>query len=306
MPVHGQRSRIVERPGKHQSRGVANILVTGAGGTVGGALARELEASGIDAKLGFRDREKLERARAAGKKAVPIDYDDRSTLAPALEGVERVFLLGTGRGQVERETAVVDAAVRAGVRGIVKLSVWEAAGEAYSFAKIHRPIERAIEASGLAWTFLRPNGFMQSFLNHQAKSIRTRGMFEQPERQAPISQIDARDIARVAAAALTSGAHEGRAYELSGPSAFTYEEAAGVLSRVLGRTIEYVPITDEAARAGMLASGMPEYYVEFLMDLTRHYRKGGAGIVTSAVRDVTGRDPTSFETFVRDHADALR
>lgn len=286
---------------------MANILVTGAGGTVGGALARELEAQGIDARLGFRDREKLADAIAAGKHAVHIDYGDPSTLAPALAGVERVFLLGAGgRGQIESETAVVGAAKRAGVRAIVKLSVWEAAGEAYSFAKIHRPIERAIEASGLAWTFLRPNGFMQSFVNNQAASIRARGVLQQPERQGPISQIDVRDIARVAVAALASSAHEGRAYELSGPSAFTYEDAAAVLSRVLGRTIEYVPITDEAARAGMLAGGVPEYYVEYLMDLTRHYRRGGAGIVTSAVREVTGRDATSFETFVRDHEGAFR
>jgi uncharacterized protein YbjT (DUF2867 family) len=286
---------------------MTKILVTGAGGTVGSALVNELEQRGVKARLGIRDASKRERALAAGRDAVALDYADVATLGPALEGVDRVFLLGAGgRGQTEGEIAVVDAAKAAGVRAIVKLSVWEAAGEAYSFAKIHRPIERAIEASGIAYTFLRPNGFMQNFVNHMGHSIRSGGAIHLPMGETAISHVDVRDIARVAAEVLSSDTHRGRAYELSGPAALSYGEAAAILSRVLERPLAYVTITDDAARAGMLAAGMPEFYADYVLDLNRHYRNGGAGVVTSAVRDVTGRDPISFETFARDHAASFR
>lgn len=282
------------------------ILVTGAGGTVGTALVEELRPEARRLRVAHHSAAKAEKAKAAGLDAVTLDFAKPQTLPPALEGVETVFLLGTGGiGQAEGETNVVHAAKAAGVKKIVKLSVLGAAGEAFSFARIHRAVERAIEASGLAWTHLRPNGFMQNFVHYMAGSIKAQGAFYLPAGDAKVSHIDARDIARVAAKALTTSGHEGRSLDLTGPQALSYAQAAEVLSRVLGKPVSYVAVSDEAAKAAMLAGGMPEFYADALIDLNQQYRKGAGSVVTTTVRDVTGREPVTFEQFAKAHASAF-
>lgn len=146
---------------------------------------------------------------------------------------------------------------------------------------------------------------MQNFVNHLAGSIKAQGVFYQPAGDAKISHIDARDIARVAVKTLTTPGHEGKAYDLSGPQALSYTEAAEILSRVLGKKVTYVAVTDEAAKAGMLSGGIPEFYADCLVDLYQFYRKGGGDGVTTAVKDVTGRAPITFEQFVKEHASAF-
>ena len=113
------------------------------------------------------------------------------------------------------------------------------------------------------------------------------------------------NIARVAATALTTAGHEGKAYDLSGPQALTYAEAAAILTRVLGKKVTYVAVSDAAAKAGMISGGIPEFYAEYLIDLNQVYRKGIGAPVTTAVKDVTGRAPGAFEQFVAQHAAAF-
>lgn len=283
------------------------ILVTGASGTVGTLLVEALKAGGHRFRAAYHSPDKTEKAKNSGIEAVRLDFAAPETLPPALAGVDSVFLLGTGvRGQIEGETNVVDSAKAAGVKKLVKLSAWGAAGGQFALAKMHRTIERAVEASGLAWTFLRPNGFMQNFANHMAGTIKAKGMIFQPAADTRISQIDARDIASVAARVLTSPGHDGKAYELSGPEELSYEDAANILSRVLGKKITYTALTDDAARAGMLAAGMPDFYADMLIDLYRAYRMGIAARISPDVKNVTGKEPIAFEQFVRDHAERFR
>ena len=144
-------------------------------------------------------------ARARGIEAVTIDYNHPATLRAAFQGCDTLFLLGPNAlNQTELELNAVDAARAAGVRHIVKQSVMGAAEEAYSLANIHRPVEKAIERSGMAWTFLRPNSFMQNAVTFMAPTIRAESAFYSASGQARISHIDVRDIAAVAVAALTS------------------------------------------------------------------------------------------------------
>lgn len=268
--------------------------------------SRSLKSAGHTHRAAYHSQAKAEKERANGGDAVSIDFAKPETLRPAFAGIDAVFLLGSGgRGQVEAEVNVADEAKAAGVKRVVKLSVFGAAGEQFAFAKIHRAAERAVEASGLAWTFLRANGFMQNFVNHMGASITTQNAIYQPSGDATISHIDVRDIARVAVRVLTSAGHDGQAYELSGPAALSYHEAAATLSRVTSRPITYVAVSDAAARAGMLAAGMPDFYADYVLDLNRYYRSGAGSQVTSAVKQITGREPTSFEEFSRDHAEAF-
>jgi uncharacterized protein YbjT (DUF2867 family) len=285
------------------------ILVTGAGGNVGSELVRRLSTSGAKFRAGYNSRGKLEAAKRAGQDAVAIDYTRPATVASALAGVDHLFLLGAGAaaaGQTEAEIGVVRAAKEAGVRHVVKLSVWAADGEAFSFAKVHRPVERALESSGMGWTFLRPNGFMQNLSNFFAATIKEQGAFHLPSRGCRISHVDVRDIAAVAAKTLTEPGHEGRAYLLSGPEALTYAEIAAKLSAVTGRPVAYVDIPDADFKKGAMASGMPEAYADAMLSLIHFYETGGAARVTGDVEKVTGRKPITFDQFARDHAGAFK
>jgi uncharacterized protein YbjT (DUF2867 family) len=278
------------------------ILVTGASGTVASELAKTLQTQGRRVRLAFHSEDKAKQARDQGKDAVALDYDKPETLPAALAGVESVYLVSA---LATPELNVVSAAKAAGVRKIVKQSVWGAAGEGFSFAKWHRPVERAIESSGLAWTFLRPNGFMQNFVNFMGATIRSQNAFYLPMKDARVSHIDVRDIARVAARVLSEPGHDGKSYDLSGPQALGNAEAAEHLSRALGRTIRYVDVSFADYKQGALAAGVPEPYADALVDLYRHYLAGQASRVSPVVRELTGREPITFAEFARDHAAAL-
>ncbi|HVW44173.1 MAG TPA: SDR family oxidoreductase [Amycolatopsis sp.] len=277
------------------------ILVTGAGGNVGTALLEHLGTVGAPVRAAYRDPGKTAAAVAAGRQAVTLDLAEPGTLAPALDGVGTVFLLGaTGPDQTAHELNLLEAARAAGTR-VVKLSVWRADEGLSAIARLHRPVERALEESGLRWTILRPNFYLQNFLRQP--SIREAGVFSQPLITAPVSFIDAGDVARVAARVLTTEGHDGRIYDLTGPQALTYVEAAEVFSDVLGKPVRYVHHPDDEARAAMVSRGVPEFQADALIEVARAYRTGGADRVTSTVPDLTGETALTFAGFVRRHRD---
>ena len=251
------------------------ILVTGAGGTVGSEVVRQLKAAGAPFRAAYHDQKKAEAARAEGIDATVIDYTRPETLQQAFEGVEKVFLLSGGApDQTQREINAVEAAKAAGVRHIVKLSVIGAETESYSFAKVHRPVEQAIEASGVAWTHLRPNGFMQNLQNYMIGTIQSQGAFYSSIGDTRIAHVDVRDIAAVAVKVLTEPGHEGRAYTLTGPAGLTYSEMAAQLSSATGRQINYVDVGDADVKGALVGSGAPEAYADAFVDLLRFYRSG--------------------------------
>jgi uncharacterized protein YbjT (DUF2867 family) len=234
---------------------------------------------------------------------VALDYDRPETIRPALQGVETLFLLSS---TVDPERKVVDEAKRAGVKRVVKLSVIGAAHEEFAFARWHRAVEKHIEASGLAWTFLRPSSFMQNIINYEGEMIRSQSAIYASAGDGAVGHIDARDIGAVGARVLTEKGHDGKAYDLTGPAALTYGHIAEILSRVLGREVRYVPISPPQYKEAVMAAGMPEPYADALVDLNRYYAEGKAAVVTPAVRQITGRDPITFDQFAQDYADRLR
>ena len=279
------------------------ICVTGASGTVSSEVIRQLEARDVPFRAAYFSGRSAESARARGIEAVAIDYNHPATLRAAFRGCETLFLLGPNAlNQIELELNAVDAASAAGVRHIVKQSVMGAAEEAYSLANIHRPVEKAIERSGMAWTFLRPNSFMQNAVTFMAPTIRAESAFYSASGRGRISHIDVRDIAAVAVAALTAPGHEKQIYTLSGPEALTYDEVADELSKVLGRVIRHVSLPTADLRAGMLAEGMPEAIADRMLDLERYFREDRAGTITDDVKRVTGRAPRRFADYVRETA----
>ena len=281
------------------------ILVTGSSGTVGTEVLKQLSAKGTKVRAAYRSRP----PSTPGAEAVKVDLSTGEGLDAAMAGCDAVFLLSGGiPDQTEAEVRGVEAAKRAGVRRLVKLSVMGAEGEDFSFARIHRPVERAVESSGMAYTFLRPNGFMQNFVTYDRDAIKATGAFYYPCGEAKISHVDVRDIAAVAVAALTArgGEHDRKAYTLTGPEALTFAQCAEKLSAAAGKTIRYVSPPVEEYRRMLTGAGVPAEYAEQLIDLSRYYVAGKASRLTTAVRDVTGREPIRFHQFARENAAALR
>jgi uncharacterized protein YbjT (DUF2867 family) len=280
------------------------ILVTAAGGTVGAAALKELRRSQQPVRAGCHSDRGAAAAAAEGAEVARIDLAEPATLGRALAGVESVLLVSaTGPEQTRQELNLVAAANDAGVQRIVKLSVWRADELLTPIAQAHRPVERAIESSGLRWTFLRPNFYMQNFARQAASTIRTDGVIAQPVSDAAISFIDARDVASCAAHVLSTHGHDRHVYSLTGPTALSYSEAAEVFSTVLGKPVRFIGLSDEQARAGMLRAGIRETHADALLAVSRAYRRGGADAVLPTVRELIGRDPIALAQFVSDHRD---
>ena len=279
------------------------ICVTGASGTVGSEIIKQLESTNTPFRAAYHSQEKAERARERGIDTVTIDYARADTLRQAFRGCDKLFLLGPPvLDQTRFELNAVEAARDAGVRHAVKLSVFGAAEETYSLAKVHRPVEKAIEATGIPWTFLRPNSFMQNIATYMSETVRAESIFFTSVGQARISHVDVRDIASVAVHALTEPNHEGKAYTLTGPEALTYDDVAGELSQVLGRTISHVSLPASDLRQAMLEDGMPGELADRMLDLDRYLREGHASIVTADIERVCRRSPKRFEQYVHDTA----
>jgi uncharacterized protein YbjT (DUF2867 family) len=279
------------------------ICVTGASGTLSSEVINQLESVKATLRAAYFSNKKAEAARARGINAVIIDYNRPETLREAFQECDKLFLLGPNAlNQTQLELNAVEAAKEVGVRYIVKQSVMGAAEEAYSLTKIHRPVEKAIESSGLLWTFIRPNSFMQNTVTFMGKTIRTESVFYSASGQAKISHVDVRDIAAVTVKALTDPNHEGKTYTLTGPEALTYDELAEELSKVLRRPISHVSLHLSDLKNGMLAEGMPEEIADRMLDLERYFRENRASRITNDIKQVTGRDPRRFAHYAREAA----
>lgn len=285
-----------------------SLLITGATGTIGKALTQILAERGIPFRAMVRSpKDARDLTALAGAEVVAGDFNDPATMAQALTGIERAFLLTNSSEAAEsQQLAFVAEAQKAGVRHLVKLSQLSAAADSpVRFLRYHAVVEQAIRDAGMDFTFLRPNLFMQGLLAFQ-QSIAGQGQFFAAIGGARVSVVDIRDIAAAAAAALTEEGHAGKSYTLTGPEALTHAQMADQLSTALGRQVTFIDIAPEAMRQALLQFGFPVWQADGLIEDYAHYSRNEAAAIESGVQDATGQSPRSFADFARDYAPTFR
>jgi uncharacterized protein YbjT (DUF2867 family) len=281
------------------------VLVTGATGTVGAHVVRELRRRQTPVRAFVRDPEKANRLLGPDVELAVGDFGDPAAVRAAVDGVERVFLACANHPQqVPWETAVVDAAAGGGVRHVVKLSAFGAyIGSPVAFLDANGRVEHHLRHSGVAWTLLRPT-FLMSNLLRGAGGVRSEDAFLVPGAGAETALIDPRDVAEVAAVVLTGAGHAGRRYHLTGPEPVTFDDVAEHLSAVLGRRIDFVALSDEQATTRFAAAGAPPWYVANVVRLFDDLRRGAQAEVRDTA-DAFGGAARSLRQYLREHAGAF-
>lgn len=285
---------------------MTTILVTGATGTIGRATLQALaKKPGLTIRAGVR-KDSFAKL-PAGVAPVELDWERPATLAAALQGVERVLLITPVTKNADQLVAqFVDAAGKAGVRHVVKLSAAGADAEPGIFlTRLHRAAERAIEASGMGFTHLRPNMFADNLATYWPPQ-KDGGIYA-PFGDGKVAYVASTDIGEAAAAVLAApSAHRGKAYVLSGPRAVGTAEAAALIAKATGRDIRYVDVPPEAARQAMLAQHTPEWMADGFLEL---FALAKAGVMSATGPDLAaliGRAPTTLESWVEANKNAWR
>ncbi|MFJ9549323.1 NmrA family NAD(P)-binding protein [Streptomyces erythrochromogenes] len=265
-----------------QTTARATTLVIGGNGKTGRKVAEKLAAQGRPVRVGSRSGEPA------------FDWSKPGTWLPALEGVDRVYVTYypdlAFPGAVEQVGAFAEVAVAAGARRLVLLS-----GRGEEAAQLG---EEKLKASGADWTIVRASWFNQNFDESFFLEPVLAGVIALPTADGVEAFVDTEDIADVVVAALTDDRHIGRTYELSGPRLMSFADVAAELSRVTGREIAYVPVSDEAYRAELREQGLPEDFAELFTLIL----DGRNAHLVHGVEEVLGRAPRDFADFAREAA----
>ncbi|HZA43004.1 MAG TPA: SDR family oxidoreductase [Nitrososphaeraceae archaeon] len=291
---------------------VDNILITGATGTLGSEVVRQL--AGVDSEVNIKaaghSLQNLERIIEDHKiKSMRIDFSEPETLKDALKDIDKVFLLTPFQpNMVQYSSNLLTEIIKAGkTKHIVKVSAMGADFE--PGGRLHRQAEQMIEDSGIAYTFLRPNAFMQNFVNFYSHMIKERDVLSLPAGDGKVSFVDVRDIAAVSIQILINnnvGKYNSKTYDITGPEAISYDDAVRILSEQVGKKISYVSVSEDDAFNAMKEMGLNDWLIKTILEGYNNLRKGYFSPITNVVEEITGRKPVSFKDFAKDHAEVFR
>ncbi len=282
------------------------IIVTGATGNIGGEIVRLLSLKGAQVRALVRDPQKAQELAQKGIELAQGDFDNTDSMDKALSGVESAFLLSPSTPQqVEQQGNFVEAAKRAGVRHIVKLSGAGASeNNPQQFARWHWQVEQHIRNSGIPFTFVQPIYFMQNFLGKDtAQMIAKQGRFAAPiDPDLKFNVVDSRDIAAVAANVLAETGHEGKTYVVTGPELLSSNEHAEKFSAALGKHVSFINVPAEAFKNILLGAGQPQWLASSVVELFENLDT----YITNIVNEVTKREPITFDQFIQDNVHAFK
>ncbi|EKO3972857.1 SDR family oxidoreductase [Vibrio fluvialis] len=274
------------------------VLVLGASGHVGQPLVAELLAKGEQVKAASRSGQAFGAAEG-----VVFDFADPTTFDAAFDGVDRAYVMLPG-GYVESK-ALLEPVIQAAAERNVKVVFQSVLGVDADDSIPYRQVEIALENSGVPYVILRPNWFADNFHTYWKAGI-DQGVIGVPAGDGKSSFIDVRDIASSAAAALTTNRFDNQAFNLTGPEALSYAQAAQKISAALGKPVAYQAM-EEGAFCDLLKSvGVPADYAEFLTSIFYPVREGWTAGVSDAVATLTGKAPRSLDEYIADHLAELR
>lgn len=275
------------------------IMVTGASGNLGSAIARKLTEKDMEVIAGTRKPDEY----VGPGESIILDYSDPSSFGPALDGVEKVLLMAPPMDATAAQTlpSFIKSSKEAGVKQMVLISAFGA--DATEEAPL-RIIERYLMGSGIPFTILRPNFFMENFtMGFALPMIKHKDGLFLAAADGKTSFISVEDIATVAVKAMTEEGHEGKDYNLTGPEALDHNDIVEIISSKAGRTINYVPLTLEDQKNGAMANGMPEPLADYMNMLYGAVSAGHTAGITSDFETVTGSKPISFREFAEINAE---
>lgn len=278
------------------------VLVTGATGNIGGELVRRLAERGdVEVRALVRDEEKAKRLTAGGVEVALGSFEDQRSLQAAAQGVDTVALItATNPHAADQVHVALDAARQAGVRKIMRISALKADVDGPTGnTREHGHADHAIEASGLTYAILRPHFFMQNMFM-SAQTIAADGVMYWGMGDGKLGMIDVRDIVDCAEQAVLSDEFDGQVSAITGPASISFYDVAGILSDLLGRPVQYVPVPLEAVEQSLLDMHAGEWLAKVMRDYSGAYSQGWGDYTTDTVMRMTGRPPRSFETFARE------
>lgn len=277
------------------------ILLTGISGNVGSAVVDYLKSVNIKFLAGVRSIEKMEE-QDDSIEYIHFDFQDATTYETALQGVKKVFLVRPPQLTDVKGIFIpfIQKCKEVGVKQIVFLSLLGA--EKNPFPPHHK-IEKAILASGIPYTFIRPSFFMQNLSTTHAVDIKQRNDLFIPSGKAKISFIDTRDIGEIIGRTLAESGHENKAYTVTGSESITYFQVADSMTKILGRKITYSNPHLFKFRKDMIDRGIKKEFATVMMVLYLTTKLGIANQVTDTAEILLKRKPRTIEDFIKDHAE---
>ncbi len=278
------------------------ILVTCASGRIGTELADKLAKAGEEVRAAVRNPSASSHKFSSAVETVPFDYDKPETFAPAVQGVDKLFLMvrpGDNHSDIAA-IPLIDEARKNTIKHIVSLT---AMGVEDDEEFMLRKLEKYIEDSGIPFTHIRPNWFMQNFdSGPMYVDIQKTGALHLPAADAKVSFIDVRDIAEAGAEVLINEKHTDRAYTLTGGETLDHFQAMEIISEAADKKINYVPLSDETARAALAGAGVAEELIERWSDFYKRVRAGYCAPVSEDILPLIKRAPITFRQYAEDNA----
>ena len=279
------------------------ILITGATGKTGSATAKSLGEKGETFRALIRNEEKKEGLESLGGEVVIGSIENTEVVNQSMQGVKTVLvLLPNSESQLALEKQLVDSAKQAGVERIVKMSSIEATPDATSpIPKLHLESEEYIKQSGLAWTMIKPNFYMQNLLA-SAGTIKEQGKIFLPMGDGKTGMIDTTDVGKVLAKVLSEDGHESMNHEITGPEILSFYEVAEIFSQVLGKQVDYVDVPMDAYKETLGQFLSNQWHLDAVIDLFKGIAEGGIEDKTDTFNELMGETPKSLSQFLAENS----
>ena len=281
----------------------SKILISAGSGNVGQHVVTQLAQKKVSARAGVHSDDKAAALRKTGGEAVVLDFENPASIAAAFKGIEKLFLVTPGSPDQGRfEENLLTEAKKAGVKHIVKMSGKISDHQNVGFSKWNSEAEQKIKASGIPYTILRGNFFMQNLFGSAAQI--KHGAFTMGPAAKRVALLDTRDIAATAVAALTEEGHGGKTYDLNGPELLDGNAQAAAFSSVLGRPVKYLDITVDAFVEQLKSYGLPAWMVEAFGAAVADPIPGDQS--SAEIERILRRKPGTLEQFINDYRSAFQ